>query len=146
MTTLLYRPDWESARERLTTWWNGGDIGRPVMQITVPRAEPWEEIPALPEPAGWITDYSTRDLDYHVNVQLRGVVSGEGFGEAAPNTIPGTLAPNCLALYLGCQGVESPGTVWCEPFLDQPEPPAFRYDPDNFYWRFSREAIRRTLE
>lgn len=146
MTNLLYRPDWEEARARLTTWWTGGDIGRAAIQVSAPREEPWEQWPELGEPEGWVTDYSTRDLEYHVYVRLRNAASQTYLGEAEPRVNPGDLAPNCLALYLGCQGVEAPGTVWCEPCLDQPDPPDFRYDPDNFYWRFTRQAIARTLE
>lgn len=62
------------------------------------------------------------------------------FGEAVPAIAP-DLAPNCLALFLGCRGVEMPGTVWCEPFItdaDAWDPvERMRYDPENFYWRFA---------
>ena len=54
MAGLLYREDMDDVRERLTTWWNGGDIGRPAMQITASRVEPLEHIPVMPEPAGWV--------------------------------------------------------------------------------------------
>ena len=141
MTSLQYRNDWVEARERLTTWWQGGDIGRPAMQISAPRWAPQEVITELPKPDGWVTDYSTRSLEYRVNLALRACVSRQYFAEAVPATSPGDLAPNCLALYLGCHGVEMPGTVWCEPFLTEPEKAAFRYDPDNFYWRFSQQAF-----
>jgi len=142
MGSLLYRPDWEEARGRLTTWWNGGDIGRPAMHITVPREEPIEDIPVMPEPAGWITHYSTSNLRYRVNLALRSCINEDYFGEAIPAQFAsGDLAPNCLALYLGCRGVETAqDTVWCEPFIDDPDTFEFRYDPDNFYWRFTLEA------
>ena len=39
---LRYREDMDQVRQRLTTWWNGGDIGRPVMQITALRSAPLE--------------------------------------------------------------------------------------------------------
>jgi len=64
-------------------------------------------------------------------------VRTEYLGEAIPTVSP-DLAPNCLALYLGCKGVEMPGTVWCAPCMDSPEAARFEYDPDNFYWRFSQ--------
>jgi 5-methyltetrahydrofolate--homocysteine methyltransferase len=140
MGGLVYRPDWEEARGRLTTWWNGGDIGRPAMHITVPRAEPWEAIPAMPEPEGWITPYSTRSVEYRVNLALRECLMTDYFGEAAPVVAPGDLAPNCLALYLGCHGTETRDSVWCEPCIESPETARFQYRPDNFYWRFSLDA------
>jgi 5-methyltetrahydrofolate--homocysteine methyltransferase len=133
---MLYRPDADEARKRLTTWWRGGDIGRPVLQMSGPRETPWEEIPALPQPPGWITGYSTRDFGYRLNVGLRQCLKTEFYGEAFPCVSP-DLAPNCLALFLGCQGVEMPGTVWCEPFPTPPEPEQLAFRRDNFYWDFS---------
>ncbi len=141
MSGLLYHPGWLEARQRATDFWNGKDIGRPFMQISTPRPEPVERIPELPRPADWVTDYSTKSLPYRVNLAQRGPAGRLYFGEAVPSASPGDLAPNCLALYLGCKGVEMPGTVWCTPFIDDPEAATFTYDPDNFYWRFSRDAF-----
>ena len=140
MAGLHYRADWEEAGARLTTWWNGGDLGRPAMHIVGPRPAPHEEIPALPEPEGWIVHYGTSSLPYRVNLALRECLHMDYFAEAAPAVAPGDLAPNCLALYLGCYGRETPDSVWCEPCIESPETARFAYDPDNFYWRFSQEA------
>jgi hypothetical protein len=134
----------DEVRGRMTTWWNGGDIGRPAMQITAPRPKPLEEIKAMPEPEGWVTHYSTSNFDYRVNLSARQCVNTYYLGEAVPTVSP-DLAPNCLALYLGCKGVESPGTVWCEPFIDNPEETRFEYDPGNFYWDFSLRLGREQL-
>ena len=137
MSGLLYREDMDEVRERLTIWWNGGDIGRPAMQITARRPEPLEKVEAMPQPEGWVTNYSTSDFDYRVNLSARQCVNTYYLGDAVPSVAP-DLAPNCLALYLGCKGVETEGTVWCEPFVEDPEEARFEYDPDNFYWQFTR--------
>jgi len=136
MNGLFYREDMDEVRKRLTTWWNGGDIGRPVICMTAPRPEPAEKIQAMPEPEGWITWYSTTNFDYRVNLSARAFLSTWYLGEAVPAVAP-DLAPNCLALYLGCRGVEQPGTVWCEPCMQSPEAARFDIDRDNFYWQFS---------
>ena len=136
MSGLLYREDMDEVRKRMTIWWNGGDIGRPAMQITVPRSKPLEKIEAMPEPEGWVTHYSTSNFDYRVNLSARQCINTYYLGEAVPTVSP-DLAPNCLALYLGCKGIERPGTVWCEPFIDNPEEEKFEYTPNNFYWNFS---------
>ncbi|MBD3182942.1 hypothetical protein GF312_11675 [Candidatus Poribacteria bacterium] len=145
MSGLLYREDMDEVRQRLTQWWNGGDIGRPVMQITARRPEPLEKVEIMPEPEGWVTRYSTSNYDYRVNLSRRKCINTYYLGDAVPSVTP-DLAPNCLALYLGCKGVDMPGTVWCEPFLDEPDEYAFDYDPDNFYWKFTlklgREQVR----
>ncbi len=93
MSDLLYHPTWSAARERLTTWWQGGDLGRPAMQITVPRAEPWEDIEVLPEPEGWVTHYSTRSLEYRVNLARRNCLYTTYLAEAVPYAAPGDLGP-----------------------------------------------------
>lgn len=146
MSGLLYRQDMDDVRRRLTTWWRGGDIGRPALQIYAPRQTPLEQIPPVPKPAGWVTDYSIRDFAYRVYLSQAGPGRVEYYGEAVPSVSP-DLAPNCLALYLGCQGVDMPGTVWCEPFIHEPEQARFVYDPENVYWQFSlrlgREQVRR---
>ncbi len=146
MSGLLYRPDWEEARDRLTTWWNGGDIGRPAMQITAPRPEPAELIEALPQPEGWVTHYSTRSLDYRVNLALRSCIHNYYLAEAVPYTNPGDVGPNSLALFLGCTGREMPDTVWFKRCMETPEDARFEYDPGNFYWRFCLDAHRKTLQ
>jgi len=140
----LYREDIDEVRERLSRWWNGDDIGRPAMQITAPRPEPLEEVEVMAEPEGWVTHYSTSSFDYRVNLSARACVNTCYLGDAVPNVSP-DLAPNCLALYLGCQGVEMPETVWCEPCIERPEEARFEFDPDNFYWQFTLRLGREQL-
>ncbi len=139
--TLVYRPDMDAVRERLTAWWNGGDLGRPAMQITAPREAPLEEIAAMPEPAGWLTHYSVSDYAYRVNLAARACIHTHYLGEAVPTVSP-DLGPNCLALYLGCTGVDQPGTVWFEPCIDAPETARFAFDAGNFYWQFTLRLAR----
>ena len=144
MPPLLHKEDFDEARDRLTRWWAGEDIGRPAVQITAPRETPLEDIPERPAPPGWITNYSTSDYDYRVYLARRACVGTHFLAEAIPTTAP-DLAPNCLALYLGCQGVDGEGTVWCEPCIDDPEQAVFRIRPDNFYWDFSTRLGREQL-
>ncbi len=137
MAGLLYRSDMDDVRARLTAWWHGADLGRPMLLIGVPSDAVRESVPpALPQPEGWVTHYSTKSFEYRVNLAQRAFLNYECLAEAVPTVSP-DLAPNCLALYLGCRGVEMPGTVWCEPFLREPAAPGFRFDPSNFYWQFS---------
>jgi len=86
----------------------------------------------MPQPEGWLTNYSTSDFAYRVNIALRSCVNTWFLAEAIPNVSP-DLGPNCLALYLGCRGIEQPRTVWCEHIIETPEKAGFELDPDNFY-------------
>jgi len=145
MSGLLYKEDFDEARDRLSRWWDGEDIGRPAMLLTAPRKEPLEDVPNLPEPAGWSGRYSTKDFDYRVNLSRRGCINTHYVAEAMPVVAP-DLAPNCLALYLGCPGVEQPGTVWCEPCIERVEDAKFEFDPDNFYWDFTVRLAQEQLQ
>ena len=144
MCPLLYREDVDGAYDRLTTWWQGGDIGRPVLLITSKRATPIEPIPIMAEPAGWSTRYSTSNFAYRVNLAARACINTDYWGEAIPQIAP-DLGPNCLALYLGCRGVDGIDTVWFEPWIDEPETTAFIVDPRNFYWDFTLRLAQQQL-
>jgi hypothetical protein len=141
MSSLLYRPDFDAARDRLATWWNGSGIGRPAMLLTAPRAESIEEISALPQPEGWTTDYSTSDFAYRINLAARACAGTRYLGEAIPQVAP-DLGANCLALYLGCQGVDGIDTVWFKPCIADPETARFEFDPHGFYWQFTLRLAR----
>ncbi len=144
MGKLLYRADFDEARNRLSSWWDGNDIGRPAMQITAPRQTPLEDVPQMAAPAGWVTDYSTTDFEYRVYLSRKACVNTNYMAEAIPVVSP-NLAPNCLALYLGCRGIDQPDTVWCEPCIESPETAIFLNNPDNFYWNFTQRLTGEQL-
>jgi 5-methyltetrahydrofolate--homocysteine methyltransferase len=138
MNELTFRPDIDEVRERLTTWWNGGDIGRPVMKVFAPREEPIEVVePVMEPPEGWTSRYSTVSYEYRVFLSRIWCVNKHYLAEAIPTVAP-DLAPNCLALFLGCGGVETARSVWCEPCIESPESARFEVDEDNFYWDFCK--------
>jgi hypothetical protein len=144
MTGLLYRPDFDAVRDRLTTWWNGGDIGRAAMIIWAKRPTPLEEVPPMPKPEGWLTHYSTSNFDYRIYQAKTWCAKTHYLVDAVPNVSP-DLAPNCLALYLGCKGIDQPGTVWVEKCIESPEKARFEYDENNFYWQFTLRLAREHL-
>jgi 5-methyltetrahydrofolate--homocysteine methyltransferase len=114
------------------------------MHITAPRAEPLEKVKEMPQPKGWVTNYSTTDFAYRVNLSARACTKTCYLADCVPAVAP-DLAPNCLALYLGCKGIEGVGTVWCEPFLKRPEEARFRFNPKNFYWDFCLRLAEQQL-
>jgi hypothetical protein len=44
MNGLLHREDIDEVRERISTWWRGGDIGPPSMELWAPRKKPLEDV------------------------------------------------------------------------------------------------------
>lgn len=135
MSGLLYRPDMDEVRKRLTTWWAGGDIGRPALNIVFDGPVERENIPALSQPAGWTTDYSVKDYNYRINIAARRNLKVIFMGEAVPHATA-ELGPSTLALFLGGKAIEGDGTVWFEPVIDDPDKAKFEFDPENFYWKF----------
>ena len=139
MSGLLYREDVDEVRARLTDWWHGGDLGRPALQVSAKREKPLEDIPAVPVPEGCpCPGYTTMDFAFRVNQGIRGHVNSHCLGESIPSVSP-DLAPNCLALFLGCPGTEAAGSVWCGPTIDPdaPESAVFEVREDNKYLDFS---------
>lgn len=150
MGSLLYREDMDDVRQRLSTWWNGGDIGRPAVLITVPNPQPaapdqasLRQEPKAPE--GYCPQYTTRNLEYRVDRADYLCARSLYLGEEVPVASP-CLGPNCLALYLGCTAVEGSDTVWFEPCIEDPDEAEFRYNPRNAYWDFQLRLIKAQLE
>lgn len=144
MGGLLYREDMDEVRARLTAWWHGGDIGRPVMHVLAPRDRPLLDITPRPRPEGWVTDYSTSDLGYRVHLATVQCNQTWYLGEAAPYVSP-DLGPGCLGLYLGCKGVEERDTVWFRRCIAEKATARFDLDPANFYWDFTLRLTQEQL-
>ncbi len=140
MAGLLYQPDMDGLRERMTKWWRREDIGRPAMQVYGPRANPQlEATPELNVPPGVNSpNYTIKDFDYRIRYAIHSVVIYQYFIDAPPRT-GAEVAPGALALFLGGEGVEAEGTVWCEPTIDPAHPEGARFElrEDNKYWQFS---------
>jgi 5-methyltetrahydrofolate--homocysteine methyltransferase len=114
------------------------------MAVFVPRETPIEDLLQVPAPEGCLArNYTTKSLDYRVNYAQRACINTDYFGEACPAVSSGDVGPNSLALYLGCNGKETPDTVWFEEFIHDPDSDSFGYDSDNFYWRFTLDVLRR---
>src|SRR6266545_6397608 len=96
---LLYKPDWEETKQRLTAWWNHEDIGRCAIAVTAERSgiRKDEAPPSLPEKKEnwWIDlDYLRAFHEYRMKRTFYG-------GEAIPawNTGDGWIE---IAGFLGC--------------------------------------------
>jgi hypothetical protein len=138
MAGLLYQPDMDGLRQRMTAWWNREDIGRPAMQVYGPAADPpLEPTPPLDPPPGVNSlNYTIQDFDYRVRYAIHCVKIYQYFIDAPPRA-GAEVAPNALALFLGSRGIEEEGTVWVEPIFETPEDAVFELRDDNVYWDFS---------
>ena len=146
MTQLLYRPDIDEARKRLTDWWHGRDLGRPALLLTVPRSEPLLDIPEMPIPPNVRTPrFTAQSLEFRLNYALHSCNRTHYLAEAVPSVQP-HVGPGALALYLGAQGIEDADTVWMQPCIDDPPNARFQLDPQNFYWKFTLDLIHSQIQ
>lgn len=110
---LLYKPDWEEAKERYRAWWAHECFGRCAMAVTAPKADAPAEEP--PQPRGiedrWL-DYGY--LDAINEYRMRRTFYG---GEAFPVWHPGYPGWTCIACYLGAPITLAEDTGWIDPIL-----------------------------
>jgi len=108
MGGLLYRENIDEARTRLTTWWNGGDVGRPAMHSYVGREAPLEQIEPLPPPDTSAPGCTTKDFAFRLNQSARACCNTWYLGEAVHALAP-RPAPDCPAPCPGGKGVGGNG-------------------------------------
>jgi hypothetical protein len=145
MGALEFREDADAVRARLSAWWQGEDLGRPVMQVYVPLPEPRSPMAFRPAPPGWGGQYDTADLDYRVWLAQWNSATRLFLGEAMPTAAP-DLGPGCLAAYLGCPVHAQDDTAWFAPCMNGRESVDFKALPDTEAWRVTLELGQRLRE
>jgi putative isomerase len=125
-----------AAQDRLAAWWRGEDLGRPVLDLTSPRATTGDPSP----PPGWITDYGAGDFAWRLHLSRLRPRQLHYHAEAFPVVRP-DLGPSSLAALLGAGRIEQPGTVWLEPCLGEGplDPGRLDFDPAHPLWCFVRD-------
>jgi 5-methyltetrahydrofolate--homocysteine methyltransferase len=142
MASLEYREDMDQVRERLERWWNGEDLGRPVMSVVAEKVPPDPKAPPAKHPPECIYGAaSTANFDYRLRVAQNACVGKWYLGESVP-TASLYFGTNALATYLGCRGEERPDTFWVEPNIIDPDQARFEVDPNGFYWQFTVRLAR----
>jgi len=138
--SLLYKPDWDEARERFRAWWAGEALGRCAMAVTAPRdGLPDENPPAAPDdPVRRWTD-----LDYLAalnDYQHRRTFYG---GEAFPIWNGGYPGHTAIPAYLGCPVTLDMHTGWWDPILNGADwaPAELRLDTENRWYRFTLDLL-----
>jgi hypothetical protein len=139
---LLYKPDWEKTKERLTAWWAHEDIGRCAIAVTADKAVIRVQPPVFPEKKEnwWVDlDYLRAFNEYRIQQTFYG-------GEAFPawNTGDGWIG---IAGFLGCPIELKEETGWVGPIIANGSLTDYDYqniiiDPSNEWWKIS-EIIHR---
>ena len=141
---LYYKEDWASAREWLTGWWKREVFDHWALAVTAPRERPLMFDPVPPAPADERSRWLDADLNYKRTMEQNAT---NYFGGCAFPYVTAGLGPGCMDLFLGCEGVFMPETVWYRPCIKDPAKADLRWNPDNIYWQWvlknTREYQRR---
>lgn len=142
--SLLYKPDWEEAKERYRAWWAHEAIGRCMIQVTAPRADaPLEEPPTFPDKVEdrWLDhDFLAAVNDYRMRRTFYG-------GEAFPIWHPGYPGWAFIPCYLGARVELDTDTGWVYPVIEDGDLTDHDYhsliiDPDNPWWIKAQDMLR----
>lgn len=118
METLLYKPDWPEARQRLAAWWNREKLDRCLLQITAPR-NGTEHIQPPPWPE--TIEEQWTNLDYLDQVNDHEFATTFFGGEAIPIWTAGYPGHVAIPTFYGCPFKLSWETGWHQPILKGPK-------------------------
>jgi len=131
---MLYKEDWAQTCERFCAWWEN-EIDQPLIQIFAPRKgysfASWWDWGFAKEP----------DKPKKIVNQFEDWCANMFFGgEAFPNLWV-NLGPGIMAAYIGADAKFRPDseTVWFETPKDWPELEELKINPDNRWWRTTKE-------
>ena len=139
---LISSPEWDKSRERFAAWWERQAVDRVLLQVLAPSGE----CPPEPAPAPESLEQRWLDADWRIR-RFEWEMSRTFYGGDAFPYLDTHIGPGTMSLYLGARPEFGEGTVWYHPCIGDireaqvPEP-----DPDNPYWRFSREFARQGVE
>ena len=142
---LLYKEDWEEAKQRLLGWWRHEYTGRCALAITAPRRQPPDMPPppaaATPAQRWYDLDWISRQVDYRLSRTYYG-------GEAFPVWHAGYSGVSAIPALLGCPTDIDMDTGWWQPILTEPdslEVRGLRLRPEQENYRFTMSMLERAV-
>jgi hypothetical protein len=143
--TLLYKPDWETAKAHYLAWWAGDAFERCAMAVTAPRRGDPAIHPPQP-PSDPVERWTNLDTIAALNEYTHATTFYGG--EAFPIWNGGYPGHTSLPTYLGCPLTLDMETGWWDPILTSPDwdITTLRFDPDNPWWQFTLAQVERSLK
>jgi len=143
--TLLYKEDWEEAKERFQAWWAHEVLDRCCIEVTAPK----DGAPAIPEPKCPPTpEERWMNLDYIA--ALREWYNAQTYfgGEAFPIWHGGYPGHTSLAVFLGGPVELDFETGWHEPILtgEDIEYESLRLDESEPHFQFMLKLLERAKQ
>ncbi len=139
---VLYKEDWEQAKERFLAWWEGEIVDRVALQVRAPRKN--YQPRSRPVPA--TLEQRWTDIEWRLweaEESFRATFFG---GEAFP-CFWCNLGPDIMAACLGAELVFEQTTTWVKPLItDWETVPPLCLDPNNRWWRLLQEMTKVAVE
>lgn len=140
---MLYKEDWEETKKRYEQWWNGEIIDRVVIQVTAKRKNPVPYKKEMPKPSDVVKMWS--DPEYFIYKNEKNFAKTYFGGESYPNLWI-DLGPGNMATFIGSEPGYAESTVWFnQVYKDWSEFKPLKYDPDNKWWKTTKELTERAL-
>jgi len=138
---MLYKEDWEEAKERLKAWWKGEVLDRVVIQVYAAR----RGIPHTTNWDGWVL-MRNRDNPEFAIAEFEKFCRETYFGGEAFPQLWINFGPGFMATYIGAEPRFAPDTVWFETPKDWHELKELKFDPANKWWKLTRECTELSSE
>jgi len=145
MESLLFKPDWDEARERYRAWWAGEILDRCAVWVTAPKDGAAKETPPV-----WPEDPVRRWTDLEFLAALNDFHHRTTFfgGEAVPIWTGGYPGHACISVFLGCPLKLDMHTGWREPVLTGTDWTLddLQMDKGSRWYRFAIELAEASVE
>ena len=143
--SLLYKPDWDEARQHLVAWWAHEALGRCGLAVTAPRADA-PHVPPPVRPADPLHRWT--DLEYIAALNEYEHSHTYYGGEAFPVWSGGYPGHTAIPAFLGCPTTLDMETGWWDPVLTEDDWDVTRLhlDREGHWWRFTIDLLMRAVK
>lgn len=136
-------PIFEEKLKRISAWWKGGNIGRPLLYLGVSRNKPSINLNKF-----WKSAEIGPDLEKMVDTQIESISKTDFLADAYPalgHFWGSRGTPMTMAAYLGGKVILGEETVWIEPSVDNWEKFEMKFDEKNCWFSISKKLMETQL-
>ena len=138
---MLNKENWSQTKKNFIAWWNGEDIGRPLLWLVSQKADGDNNNVLTP------ASIKDRYIDpvYRYNFYKSEAENRLFHAESYPY-IEMDIGPGSYAIYLGCEPTFSQDTVWFKHCIESYDTFELKYDKDNYWLKKHLEIIKKVHE
>ena len=137
---MKYKENWKETKTKFINWWAHKNTGTPLMIVIAKKEKSTNSDLNILE--GDKIDDKYRNAELIINRYKDFCENHNFLAESFPN-LSVDFGPGSLAAYLGSNIVFGEDTVWFEECIEDWETaPAFKFDPENKWWREHFELVK----